>query len=178
MELCLEITDDYSARNEMVKRLYDHACRWLDLAIGRAPIEMQTILQVSWHSVTSKIRECEPSLNTSTLQKYLRESRDTLLLDNVEMGAGVALRYAKAISRLDRQEGRFWFRGLIYCRSLLLISSISVQSQCPVSAVGNQIARICLQASLQPRTTIRANYRERDLFWTTVIAYATPVAHT
>lgn len=46
MDLCLEITDDFAARNETVKRLYEHACRWLDLAIGRAPIEMQTILQV------------------------------------------------------------------------------------------------------------------------------------
>jgi len=111
MELCLEITDDYSARNEMVKRLYEYACRWLDLAIGRAPIEMQTILQVSWHRVTSKSRDREPFLTTSIWQKYLRESRDTLLLDNVEMGAGVALRYAKAISRLDRQEGRLCFQG-------------------------------------------------------------------
>jgi phosphatidylinositol 4-kinase len=109
MELCLEITDDYSARNEMVKRLYDYACRWLDLAIGRAPIEMHTILQVSGILCRNGRIEIHSHLYTS--QKYLRESRDTLLLDNVEMGAGVALRYAKAISRLDRQEGRFLHCG-------------------------------------------------------------------
>ncbi len=37
-------------------------------------------------------------------QYYLRESRDVLLLDSVEMGAGLAMQYAKAISPLDRQE--------------------------------------------------------------------------
>lgn len=38
------------------------------------------------------------------LQTYLNESRDTLLVDSVEMGAGLALQYSKAISKLDRQE--------------------------------------------------------------------------
>jgi phosphatidylinositol 4-kinase len=47
MDLRLELTDDYAVRNGMVTQLYNHACRWLDLAIGRAPIEMQTILQVN-----------------------------------------------------------------------------------------------------------------------------------
>ncbi len=41
---------------------------------------------------------------TFDLQYYLRESRDVLLLDNVEMGAGLAMAFAKAISPLDRQE--------------------------------------------------------------------------
>ncbi|KAJ9110206.1 hypothetical protein QFC20_003058 [Naganishia adeliensis] len=68
-------------RNSITRQLYELACKWLDLAVGRAPIEMQSILQ-----------------------HYLRESRDTLLLDQVEMGAGLAMQYAKAISRSDRQE--------------------------------------------------------------------------
>ncbi len=37
-------------------------------------------------------------------QSYLNESRDVLLIDSVEMGAGLALYFSKAISRLDRQE--------------------------------------------------------------------------
>ena len=41
---------------------------------------------------------------TLTLQAYLNESRDVLLIDNVEMGAGLALHYSKTISALDRQE--------------------------------------------------------------------------
>lgn len=58
MELSLEITDDFAARNETVKRLYEYACRWLDLAIGRAPIEMQTILQVSRLTIVSQATHC------------------------------------------------------------------------------------------------------------------------
>lgn len=54
---------------------------WLTNAISRAPIEVQ-----------------------SMLQSYLNESRDVLLVDSVEMGAGLALHFCKAISRLDRQE--------------------------------------------------------------------------
>lgn len=46
LDLSIEITDDYPTRQEMANQLYAYACRWLDLAIGRAPIEMQSILQV------------------------------------------------------------------------------------------------------------------------------------
>lgn len=81
MDLTLILTDDYSVRNEISTQLYNVAQRWLTLAISRAPLEVQ-----------------------STLQSYLNESRDVLLIDSVEMGAGVALHYSKAISRLDRQE--------------------------------------------------------------------------
>jgi phosphatidylinositol 4-kinase len=81
MNLTLELTDDYAVRNETTHQLYSVAQRWLTLAISRAPIEVQ-----------------------STLQSYLNESRDVLLVDSVEMGAGLALHYSKAISRLDRQE--------------------------------------------------------------------------
>lgn len=38
------------------------------------------------------------------MQAYLNESRDVLLIDSVEMGAGLALHFSKAISKLDRQE--------------------------------------------------------------------------
>lgn len=46
MDLHIELTDDVVARQEITKQMYDYAVRWLELAIGRAPIEMQTILQV------------------------------------------------------------------------------------------------------------------------------------
>lgn len=81
LELTLELTDDYSVRNEITTQLHSVAQKWLTLAISRAPIEVQ-----------------------STLQSYLNEARDVLLIDSVEMGAGLALQYSKAISRLDRQE--------------------------------------------------------------------------
>lgn len=81
MPFQLELTDDYSVRNEIVTNLYNVAKMWLTNAISRAPIEVQ-----------------------SMLQSYLNESRDVLLVDSVEMGAGLALHFCKAISRLDRQE--------------------------------------------------------------------------
>lgn len=81
MDLTLQLTEDFAVRNEIVTQLHSVAKSWLTLAISRAPIEVQ-----------------------STLQSYLGESRDVLLIDSVEMGAGLALHYSKAISRLDRQE--------------------------------------------------------------------------
>ncbi|WVR07656.1 hypothetical protein IAU60_004698 [Kwoniella sp. DSM 27419] len=81
MDLTLVLTDDYAVRNEIATNLHTVSRNWLTLAISRAPIEVQ-----------------------STLQSYLNESKDVLLIDSVEMGAGLALHYSKAISRLDRQE--------------------------------------------------------------------------
>lgn len=45
LELCL--SDDYEVRREVLTNLYASAKVWLSLAIARAPIEMQSILQVS-----------------------------------------------------------------------------------------------------------------------------------
>ncbi|RXK35906.1 phosphatidylinositol 4-kinase [Tremella mesenterica] len=81
LDLTLQLTEDYSVRNEIVTQLHTVAKSWLTLAISRAPIEVQ-----------------------STLQSYLSESRDVLLIDSVEMGAGLALHFSKVISKLDRQE--------------------------------------------------------------------------
>ncbi|WRT70200.1 uncharacterized protein IL334_007194 [Kwoniella shivajii] len=81
MDLTLHLTDDYAVRNEITTQLHTVTRHWLTVAISRAPIEVQ-----------------------STLQTYLNESRDVLLIDSVEMGAGLALHFSKAISRLDRQE--------------------------------------------------------------------------
>lgn len=47
MQLTLRLTDDYAVRNEMTSQLYNVAKNWLTLAISRAPIEVQSILQVS-----------------------------------------------------------------------------------------------------------------------------------
>jgi phosphatidylinositol 4-kinase len=93
MDLTLEITDDYSVRNEIVSQLHGAAIQWLTLAISRAPIEVQSILQVC------------PLIGLSAYsQRYLVESRDVLIVDSVEMGAGLAMQFAKSISKVDRQE--------------------------------------------------------------------------
>jgi len=43
---------------------------------------------------------------TALQKSYLNKSRDVLLVDSVEMGAGLALHFSKAVSRLDRQESK------------------------------------------------------------------------
>ncbi len=101
MDLTLQLTDNYAVRNEIVTQLHAVARTWLTLAISRAPIEVQSTLQVS----RSPLLICRPVLIPCS-QSYLNESRDVLLIDSVEMGAGLALHYAKIISRLDRQESK------------------------------------------------------------------------
>jgi phosphatidylinositol 4-kinase len=47
LKLELVLTDDFAVRNDITTRLYSSARKWLSLATSRAPIEMQSILQVS-----------------------------------------------------------------------------------------------------------------------------------
>lgn len=46
MELTLELTDDYTARNQMLTQLQRDANTWFELALGRAPVELHATLQV------------------------------------------------------------------------------------------------------------------------------------
>lgn len=46
MELSLELTDDYTARNQMLTQLQRDANTWFELALGRAPVELHATLQV------------------------------------------------------------------------------------------------------------------------------------
>lgn len=48
VDMTLHLTDDYAVRNEITSSLYDVTRKWLTLAIGRAPIEVQSTLQVSY----------------------------------------------------------------------------------------------------------------------------------
>lgn len=42
----LQLTDDYSARNQMLTQLQKDANTWFELALGRAPVELHATLQV------------------------------------------------------------------------------------------------------------------------------------
>ena len=44
--ITLQLSDDYKTRNEILGQLYRNANNWFELALGRAPIELQTMLQV------------------------------------------------------------------------------------------------------------------------------------
>ena len=46
MDLTLRLTDDYSARNQMLVQLQREAHDWFELALGRAPVELHATLQV------------------------------------------------------------------------------------------------------------------------------------
>ena len=46
MDLSLQLTDDYAVRNEITSQLYGVTKNWLTLAISKAPIEVQSYLQV------------------------------------------------------------------------------------------------------------------------------------
>jgi len=45
--ITLQLCDNYQTRNEILGQLYRNATNWFELALGRAPIELQTMLQVS-----------------------------------------------------------------------------------------------------------------------------------
>lgn len=46
LELTLQLTDDYTARNEMLSQLLRDSNAWFELALGRAPVELHATLQV------------------------------------------------------------------------------------------------------------------------------------
>ena len=47
MDLSIQLTDDFTVRNEIVTQLHAVAKVWLTLATYKAPLEVQSILQVS-----------------------------------------------------------------------------------------------------------------------------------
>ncbi|KAJ3555853.1 hypothetical protein NM688_g2347 [Phlebia brevispora] len=80
MELTLKLTDDYSARNQMLTQLRRDAYNWFELALGRAPIELH-----------------------ATLQKYLSMNPSTSLADPSDLGPSIAMELVKAYGPIDRK---------------------------------------------------------------------------
>ncbi|KAJ3734042.1 hypothetical protein DFJ43DRAFT_1065841 [Lentinula guzmanii] len=77
-DIKLHLTDSYQVRNEILVQLQRNANNWFDLALGRAPVELQ-----------------------STLQKYLAVGQT--LSDASELGASIAEKFGKAIGPVQRQ---------------------------------------------------------------------------
>jgi phosphatidylinositol 4-kinase len=44
--ITLQLTDSYTVRNEILGQLHRNATNWFELALGRAPVELQSTLQV------------------------------------------------------------------------------------------------------------------------------------
>ncbi|KAG2144576.1 hypothetical protein DEU56DRAFT_790388 [Suillus clintonianus] len=78
--ITLQLTDDYKVRNDILGQMQRNANTWLELALGRAPIELQ-----------------------STLQKYLAATQPLIGADAAELGASVAITFAKAFGPVHRQ---------------------------------------------------------------------------
>ncbi|KZT27321.1 atypical/PIKK/PI4K protein kinase [Neolentinus lepideus HHB14362 ss-1] len=78
--ITLYITDNYQVRKEILAQLQRNANSWLQLALGRAPVELQ-----------------------STLQKYLAINQSLSPDDSLELGATVATNFGKAIGPAERQ---------------------------------------------------------------------------
>ncbi|KNZ80366.1 Phosphatidylinositol 4-kinase stt4 [Termitomyces sp. J132] len=78
--ITLQMTDDYQRRNKILSLLYRNADTWFELAMARAPIELQ-----------------------STLQKYLAITQSSSGGHSSELGASVAEHFGKAIGPVERQ---------------------------------------------------------------------------
>lgn len=44
--ITLQLTDSYNVRSEILTQLQKNATTWFELALGRAPVELQSTLQV------------------------------------------------------------------------------------------------------------------------------------
>ncbi|KAI6131993.1 hypothetical protein EDD16DRAFT_1821529 [Pisolithus croceorrhizus] len=78
--ITLQLTDDYKVRNDILSQLRKSADNWFKLALGRAPVELQTILQ-----------------------KYLAATHSLTGADTAELGASVAEQFAKDFGPVHRQ---------------------------------------------------------------------------
>ncbi|KAG1741975.1 hypothetical protein EDB19DRAFT_1895006 [Suillus lakei] len=78
--ITLQLTDDYKVRNDILGQLQRNANTWFELALSRAPIELQ-----------------------STLQKYLAATQPLIGAHAAELGASVAETFAKACGPVHRQ---------------------------------------------------------------------------
>ncbi|KAG8217643.1 hypothetical protein J3R82DRAFT_5796 [Butyriboletus roseoflavus] len=114
----LQLTDDYKVRNDILRQLQRHASNWFELALSRAPIELQ-----------------------STLQKYLAATQSLVGSDTSELGASMAEKFAKAFGPPHRQLTSL--RSLSnweYDRAKVLASQLASKSYFAGEAAGLRLA--------------------------------------
>ncbi|KAF9526949.1 hypothetical protein CPB83DRAFT_856867 [Crepidotus variabilis] len=78
--ITLQVTDSYQVRNDILAQLKRNANNWFELALARAPMELQ-----------------------STLQKYLAINQSLSGINSAELGATMAEQFGKAIGPVHRQ---------------------------------------------------------------------------
>ncbi|KAF8969865.1 hypothetical protein BDZ97DRAFT_1937223 [Flammula alnicola] len=78
--ITLQLSDSYQVRSDILGQLKRNANTWFELALGRAPMELQ-----------------------STLQKYLAVNQSSAGINSAELGASIAEQFGKAIGPVHRQ---------------------------------------------------------------------------
>ncbi|KAF9475060.1 hypothetical protein BDN70DRAFT_996680 [Pholiota conissans] len=78
--ITLQLSDSYQVRNDILGQLKRNANTWFELALGRAPMELQ-----------------------STLQKYLTVNKSSAGINSAELGASIAEQFGKSIGPVHRQ---------------------------------------------------------------------------
>ena len=99
-DITLQLSDNYQARNQMLSQLQRESATWFELALSRAPMELHATLQVS---VLQGLVRMQYRWD---LQKYLA-LQSTAIAESSELGASIAVQWAKAIGPIDRKLG--WF---------------------------------------------------------------------
>ena len=97
-KITLQLTDDYTARKQMLAQLQRDTNRWFELALGRAPLELHSTLQVR-----ANVRKCLPFYADCLPQKHLAQTQITTALDASDLGSSVALEFGKGVGPIDRK---------------------------------------------------------------------------
>lgn len=115
-DIKLELSDSYASRNEILSQLYKHANKWLEAATARAPIELQ-----------------------ATLQAYLADTKIETANDSAELGASVALQFAKIMPPSEKKHG-LDSQPYILDRARMMSSQMTAKSHFGGEAGGVRLA--------------------------------------
>lgn len=80
----------------MLSQLQRDSTTWFELALSRAPMELHSTLQVCTFTHTRVTINIEA-------QKYLATLHASSLAESSELGASIAVQWAKAIGPIDRK---------------------------------------------------------------------------
>ncbi|EIN07209.1 hypothetical protein PUNSTDRAFT_71064 [Punctularia strigosozonata HHB-11173 SS5] len=118
--IALQLPDNYAVRRDMLIQLQRNATNWFELALGRAPVELQ-----------------------ATLQKYLMVNQSTSFSDAADLGATIAQKFSKAIGPAERQlSSMSGMSGLKADRAKLLSSETAFKAYFAGEASGSRLANL------------------------------------
>jgi hypothetical protein len=145
--MTLQLTDDYKVRNDILGQLQRHANTWFELALSRAPIELQSTLQVR-----VIIAICIPSYPIFfSVQKYLAAAQPVACAGNAELGASIAEKFAKAFGPVHRQLCKWSCTSRVDRFSDHFIS----QLLCVTCQIGSLIVPAFLPVNLRANATLQ-----------------------